>query len=150
MKSAKPGASGPVLPRAEAPIVSVEPRGEADVLRIVRLAGDDLPIERLRSFVSEYGDWVRGRRAEAGRLGSDGEIGAARRICDRMEQAHERMLRGVEMLTRSRTAGLAFRLANRAMLRQMVQYRPSRRSSWRVPAWLSCSAERATRVGAGR
>ncbi len=133
VKSARPARIwSEFLPRAEAPIVSVEPRGEADVLRIVRLAGDDLPIERLRSFVSEYGDWVRGRRAEAGRLGSDGEIGAARRICDRMEQAHERMLRGVEMLSAEPDAALAFRLANRAMLRQMVQYRPDRDDpSWR-------------------
>ncbi len=120
------------LPRTETPIVSVEPRGDAGVLELERLAGDDLPLVQLRAFVGEYGAWVRDRWMEADRLDGDGEIEAACRIFDRMEQAHERMLRGIEMLGAEPDAALAFRLANRAMHRQMVHFRPDRGDpSWR-------------------
>ncbi len=120
------------LPRTETPIVSVEPRGDAGVLELERLAGDDLPLGQLRAFVGEYGAWVRDRWMEADRLDGDGEIEAACRILDRMEQAHERMLRGIEMLGAEPDAALAFRLANRAMHRQMVHFRPERQQpSWR-------------------
>lgn len=41
------------LPRAETPIVSVAPRGDARTLEMEGLAGDRLPLDRLRAFVTE-------------------------------------------------------------------------------------------------
>ena len=118
------------LPRAETPIVSVEPCGDAEVLRMDRLAADDLPAGRLRAFVGEYAAWVHARAAEATRLEDGAEREAADRIVERMKDAHERMLRGVELLDAEPDAALAFRLANRAMLRQMVQFRDERETPW--------------------
>ena len=118
------------LPRAETPIVSVEPRGDAEVLRMDCLAGDELPLGRLRTFVGEYAGWVRDRLADAARLKGGDDHEAALRITERMKEAHARMLRGVEMLGAEPDAALAFRLANRAMLRQMVQFRGERETPW--------------------
>ncbi len=110
------------LPRAESPIVSVAARGDAKALEMERLAADELPLESLRGFIGEYADWARERRAEAERIEDERDREAAHRICERMELARERMLRGVEMLAGDADAALAFRLANRAMLRQMIQF----------------------------
>ena len=121
------------LPRAEAPIVSVAPRGDARVLEMARLSGDRLPLDRLRAFVDEYGDWVRDRRDDARRLEWRQDRKAAGRITARMENAEDRMRDGVALLARDRDAALAFRLANRAMLRQMEHLRDTRDTpcSWR-------------------
>ena len=118
------------LPRAETPIVSVEPRGAAEVLEMERLAGDELPLGPLRAFVGEYAAWVRDRLVDAAREQDEQDHEAALRITDRMKAAHERMLGGVDMLGAESDAALAFRLANRAMLRQMVQFRGERDEPW--------------------
>ncbi len=118
------------VPRVETPIVSVAARGDADVLRMDRLASDDLPIGELRTFVGEYAAWVRDRLVEAAREENEQDRAAALRICNRMQIAHERVLRGVEMLGAEPDAALAFRLANRAMLRQMVQVRGESKEPW--------------------
>ena len=110
------------LPQAESPVVSVAARGDARALEMEFLAADELPLETLRGFVSEYADWVRERRIESELIEDERDRDAADRICERMERAHERMLRGVEMLAGDENAALAFRLANRAMLRQMVRF----------------------------
>ena len=118
------------LPRAETPIVSVAARGDARVLDMEHLASDELPLERLRDFVAEYADWVRERLDDAAREERGQDREAALRICDRMKAAHERMLRGVEMLGAEPDAALAFRLANRAMLKQLVHLRGERDEPW--------------------
>ena len=110
------------LPRAETPIVSVAPRGDAGALEMESLAGDRLPLDRLRAFVADYGAWVRDRLDDADRLGERTDREAGRRITARMEKAHERMLGGVELLAHDEDAALAFRFANRAMLRQMEHF----------------------------
>lgn len=110
------------LPRAETPIVSVAPRGDARVLEMEGLAGDHLPLDRLRAFVAEYDAWVQDRRGDADRLEERTDREAGRRITARMEKAHERMLGGVELLDRDEDAALAFRLANQAMRRQMEHF----------------------------
>ncbi len=109
------------LPRAKTPMMSVDPWGDARVLEMERLADGDLPLEGLQTFVREYGEWVRERRDEANQLEDERDREAAHRICCRMENAHERMFRGVAMLAGEPDAAFAFRLANRAMLRQMVK-----------------------------
>ena len=118
------------LPRAETPIVRVEPRGVAEVLEMERLAGDELPLGLLRAFVGEYAAWVRERLIDAAREEEEEDHDAAARITDRMKVAHERMLGGVDMLGGDPDAALAFRLANRAMLRQMVRFRGERDEPW--------------------
>ena len=121
------------LPRASTPLVSVEARGNPDVLHLDRLSGDHLPLDQIRTFVDEYAEWVRERRRDAAELANRIDREAARRITDRMETAHMRMRRGVDLLGSDSDAALAFRLANRAMLRQMVQFRgeSDERSAWR-------------------
>ncbi len=111
------------LPKVETPIVSVAARGGADVLEFECLEAEDLPLRRLRAFVGEYGAWVGERMAEAGEFENSRDRETARRICVRMEEAHERMLRGIELLGGEPHAALAFRLANRAMRRQMARFR---------------------------
>lgn len=118
------------LPRTETPIISVAARGDADVLRLDRLAAADLPVAELRAFVGEYGAWVRDRLADASREQDERDREAAHRICERMKTAHERMLRGVEMLGAEPDAALAFRLTNRAMLRQMEHLRGKQDEPW--------------------
>ena len=122
--------SSKFLPRVETPIVSVAARGAAGVLEMERLASDELPMEELRAFVGEYAAWVRDRLVDAAREKDEQDRAAALRITERMKAAHERMLRGVEMLGAEPDAALAFRLANRAMLRQMVQFRGEREAPW--------------------
>lgn len=112
------------LPRAETPIVSVESRGDAKVLELKRLAGADLPVDLLWGFVEEYGDWARKRCDDADRLEERADREAGRRITDRMREAENRIRDGVELLARDRNAALAFRLANRAMLRTIYRWRP--------------------------
>ncbi|MCY4398372.1 MAG: helicase-related protein [Gemmatimonadetes bacterium] len=118
------------LPRAETPIVSVAPRGDARALEMEHLAGDQLPVDLLRAFVKEYGDWVRKRSDEADGFEKRTHREAGRRITARMERAEERMRDGVALLARDRDAALAFRLANRAMLRQMEHFGGKRDTPW--------------------
>ena len=120
------------LPRVETPIVSVRARGDAEVLELERLASEDLPLDRLRAFVGEYGAWWEERLVEASGLLEETDQDAALRICERMDEAHGRMLRGVAMLAGDDDAALAFRLANRSMLRQMVNLHGERDEPW---AW---------------
>ena len=120
------------LPRAESPIVSVAARGDAKALEMEGQVADEVPVESLRGFVGEYAAWVRERRVESELFEGERDRDAARRICGRMERAHERMFRGVEMIAGDGDAALAFRLANRAMLRQMIQFGGERDEP---PAW---------------
>ena len=84
----------------------------------------------MESFVEEYGDWVRNRSDDADGLEEGADREAGRRITARMEEAEERMRDGVALLARDRDAALAFRLANRAMLRQMEHFRGRRDAGW--------------------
>ena len=119
------------MPQTTTPIVSVSPQGDARVLEMESLAGDSLPLEALRAFVREYGAWVRERRREAKEFEDEQDREAAHRICRRMEDTHERMSRGVDMLSSEPDAALAFRLANRAMLQQMVKLDGGNAGPWR-------------------
>ena len=119
------------LPRAETPIVSVAPRCDTRALEMEGLAGDRLPLVRLRAFVAAYGAWVEDRIDDAGRLEKRMDREAGRRIVARMVEAHQRMLCGVELLARDEDAALAFRIANRAMLRQMEHFGGTRDISCR-------------------
>ena len=123
MKAGEPGRIwSTFLPRASTPIVSVEARGKPDVLHLDRLSGDHLPLDQLQTFIDEYAAWVQDRQSDATRLEDTTDREAAHRITGRMETAHKRMREGVALLGSEPDAALAFRLANRAMLRQMVQF----------------------------
>ena len=119
------------LPKVETPIVTVEPLGDADVLEFETLSAKDLPIDALRSFVAEYGVWVRERLDEAGRQSNPHDKQAARRVCERMSVALDRMNAGVDFLAAEPDAALAFRWANQAIHRSMAHLR-GERDDW---AW---------------
>ena len=120
------------LPKVETPIVSVEPRGDAEVLQLANLSAEELPIDALRSYVAEYGDWVNERVDEAERQSNPHDRQAARRICERMCNALDRMNAGVDFLTAEPDAALAFRKANEAIHRSMVHLRGDRDGwAWR-------------------
>ena len=119
------------LPKVETPIVSVEPLGDADVLHFERLSAEDPPTDALRSFVAEYGGWVRERIDEADRHSNPHDRQAARRICERMCIAFDRMNAGVDFLDAEPDAALAFRKANEAIHMSMAHLR-GERDDW---AW---------------
>ena len=119
------------LPKVETPIVSVEPLGDANVLQFEHLSAEDLPIDALRSFVAEYGVWVRERKEEADRQANPHDRKAARRICERMSVALDRMNAGVDFLDAEPDAALAFRKANEAIHMSMARLR-GKRDDW---AW---------------
>ena len=77
--------------------------------------------DALERFVDGYAGWIAGQKRAASELGSRDERAAADRICGRMSLALGRMRGCVEMLRTDRKAAESFRLANRAMLDQMVQ-----------------------------
>ena len=136
------------MPEAEVPMMTVNPGGDDAVLRLSRLAGaptadepgqfadaDASPADEpeqfadadasiadaLERFVDGYAGWIAGQERAASELGSCDERSAAGRICGRMSRALDRMRGCVEMLRTDRKAAESFRLANRAMLDQMVQ-----------------------------
>ena len=107
------------MPATEVQTVTVASRGDhEESLSMCRLASS-IPYDALDRFVAGYGDWVAQRQKEAGALPDALERATAERICDRMEVAHRRMLRGVNLLRKEPTAAHCFRIANRAMLDQM-------------------------------
>ena len=108
------------MPEAEVPMMTVDTGGENAVLDLARLA--DLPAtEDLIRFADGYSDWIAEQQRIASELPSPGEQATARRICDRMSIALERMRGCVAMLRSDQRAADAFRVANRAMLDQMRQ-----------------------------
>ena len=120
------------LPQVETPIVTVEPLGDASVLQFESLSAEDLPIDALRSFVAEYGVWVGERLGEADRQSNPHKKLAARRICERMGAALDRMNAGVDFLAAEPDAALAFRRANQAIHRSLAHLRGAREDwSWR-------------------
>ena len=87
-----------------------------------QFADADAPMaDALERFVDGYAGWIAGQERAASELGSCDERSAAGRICGRMSRALDRMRGCVEMLRTDRKAAESFRLANRAMLDQMVQ-----------------------------
>ena len=120
------------LPKVETPIVTVEPVGDASVLQFERLSAEDLPLDGLRSFVAEYGVWIRERLDEAGRQSDPHDRQAAHRICERMNAALERMNAGVDFLAAQPDAALAFRRANQAIHKSMAIFAASGKDwAWR-------------------
>ena len=108
------------MPEAEVPMMTVDTGGDDAVLRLERLAAAPIP-EELGHFVHRYAGWIGEQERIAARLHKREERDAARRICTRMRNALSRMRNSVEMLRTDRLASESFRLANRAMLDQMMQ-----------------------------
>ena len=108
------------MPETEAPMMTVDTGGDDRVLELRRLAGAAMHDELAR-FCSGYADWIRKQRAIASEFSDARERRAAQRICKRMDVAHERMRRCIELLRTNRLAAESFRLANRAMFEQMRQ-----------------------------
>ena len=122
------------MPEAEVPMMTVNTGGDDAVLRLSRLAdaspadepgqfadADTSMADALERFVDGYAGWIAGQKRAASELGSRDERAAADRICGRMSLALDRMRGCVEMLRSDPLAAESFRLANRAMLDQMVQ-----------------------------
>ncbi len=110
------------MPAVETPPMKMVDTGIGKVLELARLA-DAPPYDELEQFVERYADWVEGQHHLAGDVRDVKERAAAKRICDRMTTALERMRQCVEMLRSDPRADESFRLANRAMFDQMRQAR---------------------------
>ncbi|MDE0378511.1 MAG: helicase-related protein [Rhodospirillales bacterium] len=108
------------MPEAEVPMMTVDTDGDDAVLRLERLAAAPMH-EELAHFVDRYAGWIDEQERIAAGLRKREERDAARRICTRMRNALSRMRNSVEMLRTDRLATESFRLANRAMLDQMIQ-----------------------------
>ncbi len=108
------------MPAAETPMMTVDTGTAGEVLDLARLARAPLRDE-LEGFVEGYAEWIETQRRRARGIRNVHEQAAARRICDRMAVALERMRRCVELLRTDPLAARSFRLANRAMLDQMRQ-----------------------------
>ena len=108
------------MPTAETPMMTVDTGSADEVLDLARLAGEPLHDE-LEEFVEGYARWIEDQQRHGADFPNVHEQAAARRICDRMAVALERMRRCVELLRSDTLAARSFRLANRAMLDQMRQ-----------------------------
>ena len=108
------------MPTAETPMMTVDTGSGGNVLELARLASETLHDE-IEGFVEGYAGWIEGQRRLGGDFRDDNEQATARRICDRMAAALERMRRCVKLLRSDPLAARSFRLANRAMLDQMRQ-----------------------------
>ena len=108
------------MPTAETPMMTVDTGSAGEVLDLARLARAPLHDE-LEGFVEGYARWIEAQRRRVGGVRNVHEQAAARRICDRMAVALERMRRCVELLRTDPLAARSFQLANRAMLDQMRQ-----------------------------
>ena len=111
------------MPEAEVPMMTVNTGGDDAVLRLAHLAelGDAPMGDALERFVDGYADWVAGQQRAASELPGHDERAAVDRICGRMSVALDRMRGCIEMLRTDPIAAESFRLANRAMLDQMVE-----------------------------
>lgn len=112
------------MPAVEVPQVTADvSEGNNKVLELAYLAATDDNSEvfqELESFVTSYGKWVIEQGHIAENLG-DSEKGVAQRICGRMKKVLLRMQRGVGLLRADSRVAESFRLANEAMLEQMMQ-----------------------------
>ena len=122
------------MPEAEVPMMSVNTGGGDALLRLSYLAGaptadapgqsagaDAPTADALERFVDGYAGWIAEQKRAASEFGNPDEGAAADRICGRMRRALDRMRGCVGMLRTDPLAAESFRLANRAMLDQMVQ-----------------------------
>ena len=113
------------LPRVEVPQVSADVGGAGlEALSLGWLAETDTDVtgrcDMLDQFISSYEFWVGDVEARVAAF-QGSELEAARRIHRRMKVALERLREGVHRLRSDPLAQRAFALANRAMLRQMIQ-----------------------------
>ena len=114
------------MPATEVPIVSVASHREHDEALSMRQLSESTPFDALDRFVAAYGEWIAGQRREADELPDTMERATAGRMCERMEKAHQRMQRGVNLLRMTPLAERSFQIANRAMLNQMRQERETK------------------------
>ena len=108
------------MPEAEVPMMTVDTGGDDAVLRLARLAEAPM-LDELAGFTEGYADWIAGQQRIAAELRNGTEQDTAKRICERMRIALDRMRGCIELLRSDPLAAESFRLANRAMFDQMRQ-----------------------------
>lgn len=113
------------IPAVEVPQMTADvSSGSQAALSISRLASmlEDRTemLEQLEIFVNGYADWAQGQAEISGAFGEP-EMAVGARIVARIETTIQRMRRGIRFLAASEMAMLAFALANRAMLDQMLR-----------------------------
>ena len=94
----------------------------SDTLSLQKIANPEIATEKeltegLRLFVAAYKSWISEIKAHSV---AEQHQSAKKRIVSRLNEASERMLRGIDALENSRNGMRAFRLANKAMLMQMI------------------------------
>lgn len=108
------------FPEVEVPQVTAEVTDDTGrTLQFLYLASVD-ETDQLDRFVADYAFWVTEQMSRAGTVEPD-EREAADRIVKRMGVTVSRMKRGVSLLRSDDHAMQAFKIANQAMLDQMVQ-----------------------------
>ena len=116
----KPRIRSDFMPATEVPMVTVDSAGQDAVFELARLSEGSMTNE-LAQFIDGYGEWIAAQEQAASSLENTAEEAAARRICERMRTARNRMRGSIEILRSDPFAAESFRLANRAMLDQMRQ-----------------------------
>ena len=113
------------VPAVEVPLMTADLGGsEESVLSLSFLSKLDFESkdhrQRLEGFVGDYQAWVDGEKSRAAGFDEE-DLKTAAGITGRMDRALERMRRGLAFLSNNDQAARAFRTANLAMLKQMVQ-----------------------------
>lgn len=117
---------GVVVPGITADVTTKEGKKEShEVLRLVYLKDEKVKtgdlVDGLNAFVNEYATWVRNLPAEHTDI--QASLHPARdRMLSRMDEAVDRMRRGIGTIEKYPQVRKAFCLANRAMLMQMLHY----------------------------
>ena len=98
---------------------------DEQILRLHYLADESVPVEvlagELTNFVDRYEQWAKAQISQSATHGLPPELlGAASRIATRLEASIARMRKGIFILHHDQGVQQAFRLANRAMLMQML------------------------------
>ena len=111
------------MPATEVPMIAVAGHREHGEALSMRRLAESIPFDALERFVAGYGDWIAEQLREADGLVDTLERLTAKQMCERMEVAHRRMRRGINLLRTEPIAERSFRMANRAMLHHMCKQR---------------------------
>lgn len=121
------GAESAFLPRYEVPPITADfsqgsPMASSEAFSLQYLADSEVKFEdkceKLQAFIDHYGDWIGNQVQLAAKIGKFPK--AAERILARLEQAKERMQKGLDFMASNIRARQCFEMANLAMLMQMA------------------------------
>lgn len=111
------------MPTVEVPQVTTDTSGtDSEVLRFdILLSCEDNPevFEKLTNFVIGYENWIKEQQEKALKEPEEDQK-TARKLIENLDTAKKRMEHGINLLKEDEHAKIAFALANKAMLKQMI------------------------------